>query len=1859
MAENPFEAWSEEKKQPVPPSSNTKNPFAAWSEDGTEDDAPSTTSSDPRDEGFFPILSRTIDELQASSWAGVRVLGEAFDSEALIDVGNRGVEVNDRQIAKRGRPLIAEEVEDLGDAMTFIKQGIAQILPSVAVSMPTAIGGAKLGAAAAAFVPIPGARVAAGIVGGVVGGALGAFLPSFVMSTGEIDREMKARAGDEYEDPGAAMAGGAMVASLDVASIAFGLKPLMPVLLRKTTLKKITSELIEEGVEKGVAKAAVAQALKASLMEGATEAGQEKIEDFMAEMSTEIASEEGQLQSALLNAFLLGSLGGGTLGGVSGAISQFGVNQRKKSEREVAEQMQAIEDEVKDQVNIAGETWQDMDRDTLVEEAINRGLVPRQKGFRKNSSKEKIIEKEVKDQVNIAGETWQDMDKEKIIEKLTEYEVFNRRAEMRYNYFLENFGALTAQEQIARKNRKEELTALAKEENGIKDLMKIADEKVQETEEGMPNIKLIPTLNRKMSTNELVNKILGVELLEQRALTGGASILYAAGQTYAFKAKLKLLQEAKVKDLRAQMKVRGITAKKGGTKKEFAEQIMNHDAFLVLHKERKMRLLTGEGYSKFNQMRIRRRGGPAEDINFYTVTERGWKDSQPEREGLTKEQKNERLDREWEAFVQKSLSQEGDAVGVRYTEDGVNMRFLDETTNIRQDENKPNMQYEIRDVEIDASGEPFNIASGTGLFNNYENSVTNDSVVTNVSEIRFEQSPDIIRSSDFFAGMLGTLKHYFAPSGPLGWEAFMLSRNRIGRIRAMNKMADQMGTQVKMAISAAVLNGEYLTEQQAEAALLSALRRSVKRFARTKDEVEALEKEEVSLLADIKKQESLIKNITLFRDGDLKFEDASPLVQEDLKNYNSKRKLEQLNLELAIMKGDLEEVGLMLNPDARLKPTQAAYTLEPSLRDSFIELRGFVDMMSKRLLRELPGELLTNKKGGKELGEVIEENIGSYMTRSYRIFEPGNNYDPLSWWNRTMPTKSAEIMRGKVEGVKKLLESRVDKNGERLYTDAQIRQEIRLLAQGTQASLATTDLGGILNQTIVEQNQEEVAIDDVARKILKRRTRIPKEIRALMGEVTSPGEAAAVTTARLSSLLENNRFWQNLAVLNEQPGQRLFSPVPVQKGSVEGKNLTWFARGQGLSHKVVSTGNNPFEGMYTTKAVAEVLGVQTNENTALSNNAIWRNFLIKPKSYIQLGKIVLSPAAQIRNFLSAALFVVGNGHFTGYRHLSEAIKVVGNELFEGGVDAQGRPITARQRAQETYRELLDLGVLNTSVSLGDVLSVWRTAGSGMFEGPGDFAAVTGNPFKRMYKGAERAYTAADDFWKVVAYGSELKAIEGQFKTEADYNQLLAHAKDLGMSYTIDRQDFKTARRELAAFKVRQTVPNYDYVGKFAEVVRTGPLAWLGNFIAFPTEIVRTSANIMELGFRELGSSNTAVQRRGFARLSGYGAASFGIASAVQAIGQALSDIDDEDIEAGRHFLPPFSKNNLIIPIEKKTQEQEGGFDYIDGSYIMVYDDLARMVPTLLQTVGEAKEQGRSSADSIALAMGKTIGTFFEPFMEPSIYTQAVLDVLQNRNSSTGRPIWNEAEGRGLPLDGAGARSVALANYFWDRSAPGIIAAGGKVYRGSQEGEGAYGRFGSKQELGDAWLSFVGIKVNRLNPTSSLNFALSDLLNESRDAEKIFSRKVYNKGKISPQELVDAYTAMQKSNYFINESLLSTIKAAERLNVNEDVLDKALKERLSNKQRTMIRYSENLALKPRKSLVSDQNDFDENTEKIEAAEGESSGRVFPLDDLEVVYDYFNGLPLGSPSQGQAVRGQKSDLSEKPEPLNPFDAWSEEE
>ena len=67
---------------------------------------------------------------------------------------------------------------------------------------------------------------------------------------------------------------------------------------------------------------------------------------------------------------------------------------------------------------------------------------------------------------------------------------------------------------------------------------------------------------------------------------------------------------------------------------------------------------------------------------------------------------------------------------------------------------------------------------------------------------------------------------------------------------------------------------------------------------------------------------------------------------------------------------------------------------------------------------------------------------------------------------------------------------------------------------------------------------------------------------------------------------------------------------------------------------------------------------------------------------------------------------------------------------------------------------------------------------------------------------------------------------------------------------------------------------------------------------------------------------------------------------------------------------------------------------------------------------EGREEGRGIVESASIAMRRSISEFMEPYIEPSIFHQAAADVLQNRNSNTGKPIFNTARRESLPFKGS-------------------------------------------------------------------------------------------------------------------------------------------------------------------------------------------------------------------------------------------------
>jgi hypothetical protein len=96
-----------------------------------------------------------------------------------------------------------------------------------------------------------------------------------------------------------------------------------------------------------------------------------------------------------------------------------------------------------------------------------------------------------------------------------------------------------------------------------------------------------------------------------------------------------------------------------------------------------------------------------------------------------------------------------------------------------------------------------------------------------------------------------------------------------------------------------------------------------------------------------------------------------------------------------------------------------------------------------------------------------------------------------------------------------------------------------------------------------------------------------------------------------------------------------------------------------------------------------------------------------------------------------------------------------------------------------------------------------------------------------------------------------------------------------------------ALKEVSAYLVTNTIPTYSKVPKVIQELRKLPL---GNFIAFPAEILRTSANLVTIGARELTSTNPYIRQMGARRLIGASMTFGGIGAVVQKTSEYLTGV---------------------------------------------------------------------------------------------------------------------------------------------------------------------------------------------------------------------------------------------------------------------------------------------------------------------------------------------------------------------------------
>jgi len=695
---------------------------------------------------------------------------------------------------------------------------------------------------------------------------------------------------------------------------------------------------------------------------------------------------------------------------------------------------------------------------------------------------------------------------------------------------------------------------------------------------------------------------------------------------------------------------------------------------------------------------------------------------------------------------------------------------------------------------------------------------------------------------------------------------------------------------------------------------------------------------------------------------------------------------------------------------------------------------------------------------------------------------------------------------------------------------------------------------------------------------------------------------------------------------------------------------------------------NPLADTYTTREIAEgikasndVMGALqgfvrgTKQMTGAEKAASWfyRNLLLFPKGVSQMAKTIFSIPTHIRNFFSAGAFSAANGL------LFEGLTNPGllKRAFQQGIDVSSllKLGPNSKIAQREYQDLLELGVTNSQVQMGDLISLLKdtNAGGSMM----GIDNILGRMFKKFKKGGEflqGKYMAEDDTFKITNFVVELDRI---IKSAAKRAGQSVDDFKKGLKENVGSDGFKVRNEKLWALKkeaaeiVKNTVPNYAYVGEFVKTARLLPV---GNFMSFPSEIIRTTTNIAQQGIKEMShipapgvrvkgsnlgltvteiledgtervvKNNALTDGRfgtGFKRLMGMSTTLTGIPIAVTEGAKALYDVSEDEIDAMRRFVPDWSKNSTLVPIK----DDDGDLRYVDFSHSNAYDLMARPFRTLMNNIQEGQQDGDTLLEGFVNGTMEASGELMNPFISESIWTEAITDLtVRGGRTEEGRQLYTDQTSAG---DKAAIRLMHLGN---------ALAPSYKQFL--RLGSAAFGtpdKTGEVLDIGPELAGFMGLRAIKIDPIKAMGFKIAQYQTGIRNARKEFTGGVFGLlkgGPVSEADVIERYIASNRARFEVQKDMYKNIQAAETLGETPFDIRKTFEERqISSKNYNNLSQGRFEPYFPSKDIL-------RKFREIAAGIEEEDPFAAASGDVRDLQQGFRQLNLGERFQGFATGGK---------------------
>ena len=777
-----------------------------------------------------------------------------------------------------------------------------------------------------------------------------------------------------------------------------------------------------------------------------------------------------------------------------------------------------------------------------------------------------------------------------------------------------------------------------------------------------------------------------------------------------------------------------------------------------------------------------------------------------------------------------------------------------------------------------------------------------------------------------------------------------------------------------------------------------------------------------------------------------------------------------------------------------------------------------------------------------DFAKIMSERMQNIWTSEYRIFEDNFKIFP---WLKYKPIQS------NLDDAKQVLGRYAAQNGARL-TDQQLDEQLQtILKEVRRDPLTGAPEFPLYNQSILAE--DGIQYVNMAKSFeggkfkpsdLFKTEDDVRKFQRLFGQKRDLRNTIASTMSDLATLTSKDTFYNNILKLNDdlikqkRPGIFYDSPTAARSGLrnvIGGEDIITTKGGLNIKSPIGEDFyTNPLNGKYTSKPYADALNFSEKVLfDEIARNTWYQHLVLIPKGLTQVSKTVLGPFTHTRNFITQGQFVLGNGNlFKDPRKMAENFKRAFNTI-QPQLLYRNLP-----KDQAMARFLMEEGIMSSSAIATDISGLMddmsRTGDvySRLFGKFGDkMKKVFGFNFKDIYKTAFDLYVAEDDIWKVYSTFAEFD----------NYKNLYANAVKSGKlkNMPTDLEIMKQATKI-----VRDTLPNYGYVGDFIKSMRRTPL---GNFMSWPASVIRSGLKTFELAQKEI--ADPILHSQGVKRMMTFGTVTAASLPAIQSMVHGIYGVTNKMVSAARFFVPDFSRNNTLI----LTQDAEGNFKYIDGSGSFVYDTLTSPFQSIIAEVNISTAYDPKAPVIPAAYKGliKGIGKLMEPFISESIWLETFNNlVVRNGVTPDGRKLWNEQ------MD-APDKVIEAVKYFIGQVAPGSYKQSERLITAVQ---GKPGPRGEKYEIDDEVAGFYGLRQIKLEPIKKMDFKLNEYQKAVADARKLFTIPAQKGGELSGDEFIENFYYANRKKYEAMNNLKITNEMAETLNVNKNQLAKVYDDR---------------------------------------------------------------------------------------------------